>query len=65
MQDHLLFNALGDRRRVAVKFAIDLGLWLFATPLAFALLCNNFGTSSRRVVQAQDAIAELLASYRR
>ena len=35
------------------------------TPLAFALLCNNFGTSSRRVVQAQDAIAELLASYRR
>ena len=33
--------------------------------LAFALLCNNFGTSTARVVQVQDAIAELLASYRR
>lgn len=29
--------------------------------LAFALLCNNFGTSTRNVVRAQDEIAELLA----
>ena len=35
------------------------------TTLAFALLCNNFGTSTARVVQAQDAIAELLANHRR
>ncbi len=32
--------------------------------LAFALLVNNFGTSSRRVVRAQDAIVEVLAGYR-
>lgn len=31
--------------------------------LAFALLVNNFGTSSRRVVRAQDAIVEALARY--
>jgi D-alanyl-D-alanine carboxypeptidase/D-alanyl-D-alanine-endopeptidase (penicillin-binding protein 4) len=31
--------------------------------LAFALLVNNFGTSSRQVVRAQDAIVEVLARY--
>jgi D-alanyl-D-alanine carboxypeptidase/D-alanyl-D-alanine-endopeptidase (penicillin-binding protein 4) len=31
------------------------------TPLAFSLLTNNFGTSSRVVARAQDAIAQLLA----
>ncbi len=34
------------------------------TPLAFALLANNFGTTSRRVTRAQDAIVELLAQQR-
>ncbi len=34
------------------------------TPLAFALLAGNFGTTSRRVTQAQDAIVELLARAR-
>jgi FlaA1/EpsC-like NDP-sugar epimerase len=37
MQDHLLFKSMGNRARVAVKFSIDLALWLLATPLAFAL----------------------------
>lgn len=31
------------------------------TPLAFALLAGNFGTTSSRVVRAQDAIVEALA----
>ncbi len=31
------------------------------TPLAFALLANNFGTTSSRVVRAQDALVEVLA----
>ncbi len=44
MQDHLLFKGLGDRKRVAIKFAIDLALWVLATPLAFALrLEQNVG----------------------
>ena len=35
------------------------------TPLAFALLTNNFGTTPGRVTRAQDAIAQLLAGYGR
>ncbi len=35
------------------------------TTLAFSILCNNYGTTTTRVVRAQDAIAELLATYRR
>ena len=35
------------------------------TPLAFALLCNNYSTATRNVVRAQDQIAELLARYAR
>ena len=31
------------------------------TPLAFAILTNNFGTTARRVTRAQDAVVELLA----
>jgi FlaA1/EpsC-like NDP-sugar epimerase len=37
MYSHLLSDTLSDRSRVATKFAIDLALWLLATPLAFAL----------------------------
>jgi D-alanyl-D-alanine carboxypeptidase/D-alanyl-D-alanine-endopeptidase (penicillin-binding protein 4) len=33
------------------------------TPLAFSFLTNNFSTSSRRVVRAQDTIAQILARY--
>src|SRR5690606_42097366 len=32
-----LFPELGNRRRIWIKYGIDLGLWLSATPLAFAL----------------------------
>jgi serine-type D-Ala-D-Ala carboxypeptidase/endopeptidase (penicillin-binding protein 4) len=35
------------------------------TPVAFALLANQFGTSTARVTQAQDAIVETLIRYRR
>jgi serine-type D-Ala-D-Ala carboxypeptidase/endopeptidase (penicillin-binding protein 4) len=35
------------------------------TPVAFALLANQFGTSTARVTQAQDAIVETLLRYRR
>ena len=36
-QDFTPFPGLSGRRRVEVKYALDLGLWLLATPLAFAL----------------------------
>jgi len=35
------------------------------TPLAFALLTNQFGTTTGRVTRGQDAIVEALARYRR
>ena len=51
MQDYLLFKSMGDRTRVVVKFAIDLVLWVLATPLAFALrLEGNVGAFADAIV---------------